>query len=111
MNEMLMNTVEEAESGLRKPGRSGWNEADSYIYTIAKTEEGKSAKGKAASVAKEERKIVPLFFATDDNYLPFLAVTIKSMFFIRASDKIMPKGFCALRRTVSIFLSWTLRNA
>lgn len=66
MNEMLMNTVEEAESGLRKPGRSGWNEADSYIYTIAKTEEGKSAKGKAASVAKEERKIVPLFFATDD---------------------------------------------
>ena len=40
MNEMLMNTVEEAESGLRKPGRSGWNEADSYIYTIAKTEEG-----------------------------------------------------------------------
>ena len=40
MNEMLMNTAEEAESGLRKPGRSGWNEADSYIYTIAKTEEG-----------------------------------------------------------------------
>ena len=79
MNEMLMNTVEEAESGLRKPGRSGWNEADSYIYTIAKTEEGKSAKGKAASVAKEERKIVPLFFATDDNYLPFLAVTIESL--------------------------------
>ena len=79
MNEMLMNTAEEAESGLRKPGRSGWNEADSYIYTIAKTEEGKSAKGKAASVAKEERKIVPLFFATDDNYLPFLAVTIESL--------------------------------
>ena len=28
---------------------------------------------------KNERKIIPIFFATDDNYVPFLAVAIKSL--------------------------------
>lgn len=30
-------------------------------------------------MTNDERKIIPIFFATDDNYIPFLAVAIKSL--------------------------------
>ena len=28
----------------------------------------------------KNEKVIPVFFATDDNYAPFLGVTLKSMF-------------------------------
>ena len=60
-------------------GRRGWSEPDAAIYTPLKTENGKSVKGKTSSLALSEKKIIPLFFATDDNYLPFLGVTLQSI--------------------------------
>ncbi len=53
--------------------RRGWNEADASITTPLKVEE--------KILKKEEirEKNIPIFFATDDNYLPFLGVALQSI--------------------------------
>ena len=60
-----------------RPKRLGWNEADHQIKTPLCDERGRSVKGK--NKTGEKKGIIPLFFATDDNYLPFLAVTLQSL--------------------------------
>ena len=52
--------------------RRGWNEANAVICTPLKVEE--------TNLEKEEiRGSIPVFFATDDNYLPYLAVALQSL--------------------------------
>ena len=63
--------------------RRGWYEADTAILTPLKASEGKSCyqeNVKNPEGAKEKKGVIPIFFATDDNYLPFLAVTLQSMY-------------------------------
>ena len=60
-----------------RPKRRGWNEADHLIETPAIDSKGASVKGK--NKTGEYKGIIPLFFATDDNYLPFLAITLQSL--------------------------------
>ncbi|MFR1983839.1 MAG: glycosyltransferase family 8 protein [Christensenellaceae bacterium] len=77
--------VNETEGRTAYLGRRGWSEPDAHIYTPLKTEAGKSvlAKGDrrtfADTASKKDKPVVPLFFATDDNYLPFLGVTLCSL--------------------------------
>lgn len=52
--------------------RLGWNEADVIIKT-PQTEKGTNLRH------EEVGKVIPLFFATDDNYLPFLSITLQSI--------------------------------
>lgn len=59
-------------------GRRGWNEANAPILTPATCDFGSSQKGIPAKVT-ENRETIPLFFATDDNYLPFLSIALKSI--------------------------------
>lgn len=61
--------------------RRGWGEADTAIFTPARTQTGASVAGKAGTVATKDHNkgVIPIFFATDDNYLPFLAVTLESL--------------------------------
>ena len=81
MNKISLAASEFVEEQIGLLGRTGWGEADARIYTPAKTEVGKSvrAKGRPAPAPKAKKGIIPLFFATDDNYLPFLAVTLRSL--------------------------------
>ena len=37
------------------------------------------AKTKAVKLVKKDKKEIPIFFATDDNYIPFLDVAIRSL--------------------------------
>ena len=63
--------------------RRGWYEADTRILTPLKAKEGKSCyqeNSKNPNGAEVKKGVVPIFFATDDNYLPFLAVTLQSMY-------------------------------
>ncbi len=63
--------------------RRGWCEADSVIHTPLKAECGASCYAeniKNPDGAKEKKGIIPIFFATDDNYLPYLGVTLQSMY-------------------------------
>jgi len=60
-----------------RPHRRGWNEADHLIETPLKDVRGASVKGKNNTGVKKGR--IPLFFATDDNYLPFLSITLQSL--------------------------------
>ena len=60
-----------------RPKRKGWIEADYQIDTPLCDERGASVKGKNSTGAK--KGTIPLFFATDDNYLPFLSVTLQSL--------------------------------
>lgn len=65
-------------------GRRGWCEADSYIHTPQKADTGASARGVNAIADKthplaQKKGMIPIFFATDNNYLPFLAVTLESI--------------------------------
>lgn len=77
--------VNETEGRTAYLGRRGWSEPDAHIYTPLKTEAGKSvlAKGDrrtfADTASKKDKPVIPLFFATDDNYLPFLGVTLCSL--------------------------------
>ena len=64
------------KTGIR-PCRLGWNEADHQIDTPLYDKRGGSVKGKNST--GEKKGIIPLFFATDDNYLPFLSVTLQSL--------------------------------
>ena len=63
-----------------KPKRLGWNEADVELPTPALADRGasKAAENKLG-VKKEKKGVVPIFFATDNNYLPFLSVTLESL--------------------------------
>ena len=60
-----------------RPQRLSWNRADHQIDTPLYDERGGSVKGK--NKTGKGRGIIPLFFATDDNYLPFLSVTLQSL--------------------------------
>lgn len=53
--------------------RMGWNEADVMIKTP------QTEKDNPALKHEKIEKTIPLFFATDDNYLPFLAITLQSI--------------------------------
>ena len=60
--------------------RRGWNEANASLKTPLKADRGASkAKENRKGVAKAKKGSIPIFFATDDNYLPFLSVTLESM--------------------------------
>ena len=74
MNKISLAASEFVEEQIGLLGRTGWGEADARIYTPAKTEVGKSvrAKGRPAPAPKAKKGIIPLFFATDDNYLCLL---------------------------------------
>ncbi len=84
MNDMSV-AVPELERGQNYLGRRGWCEPDSKIYTPLTTEVGKSMRAENEKKkalprsAKTQKEVVPLFFATDDNYLPFLSVTLESL--------------------------------
>ena len=63
--------------------RRGWLEADSAILTPLKADRGASRYAenvKNPDGAKVKKGLIPIFFATDDNYLPFLAITLQSMY-------------------------------
>ena len=60
-----------------RPQRLPWNTADHQIETPLYDGQGCSVKGK--NKTGEGKGIIPLFFATDDNYLPFLSVTLQSL--------------------------------
>ncbi|MBQ9714011.1 MAG: glycosyltransferase family 8 protein [Clostridia bacterium] len=63
-----------------KPARRGWNEANVEIKTPAKADRGASkALENKQGVKKEKKGIIPIFFATDNNYLPFLSITLESL--------------------------------
>ncbi|MBE7079534.1 MAG: glycosyltransferase family 8 protein [Clostridiales bacterium] len=60
--------------------RRGWNEADVSLHTPARAERGKSLRGYHNEEKERAKKgRIPLFFATDDNYLPFLSLTLESI--------------------------------
>lgn len=62
-----------------KPFRRGWNESDMQHPTPWKSEFGASKKEENAKGVTEKKGIIPIFFATDDNYLPFLSITLESL--------------------------------
>ena len=63
-----------------KPKRLGWNEADVELLTPVKADRGASKAAENQSGVKKEKKgVVPIFFATDNNYLPFLSITLESL--------------------------------
>jgi len=63
-----------------KPKRLGWNEADVQLYTPAKADRGASKAAENKLGVKQDKKgIIPIFFAVDDNYLPFLSITLESL--------------------------------
>lgn len=57
--------------------RRGWNEAECQIYTPAKDTRSKT---NFAKNSRTRKGVIPIFFATDDNYLPFLAITLQSLY-------------------------------
>ncbi len=60
--------------------RLGWNEADVPLTTPVKADRGASkAEENKRGEAKEKKGIVPIFFATDNKYLPFLSITLESI--------------------------------
>lgn len=60
--------------------RRGWNESDVPLTTPVKADRGasKAEENKRGGV-KAKKGIVPIFFATDNKYLPFLAITLESI--------------------------------
>ncbi len=68
---------------MRLINRQGWCEADTQIKTPLKADRGASCYEeniKNPDGAKVKKGTIPIFFATDDNYLPFLAVTLQSIY-------------------------------
>ncbi|MBQ8296120.1 MAG: glycosyltransferase family 8 protein [Clostridia bacterium] len=60
--------------------RKGWNEADVELKTPLKADCGASkAEENKKGIKREKKGTIPLFFATDDNYLPFLSVALESI--------------------------------
>ncbi len=63
-----------------KPFRRGWCETDVVQCTPLKSDVGRSKKLENQKGGTGKKKgVIPIFFATDDNYLPFLAVTLESI--------------------------------
>ena len=63
-----------------KPLRQGWNESDVLLPTPAKADRGASKAEENKKGAPTQKKgVIPIFFATDDNYLPFLSITLESL--------------------------------
>ncbi len=64
-----------------KPLRRGWNEADAHHPTPLRSKFGASKKEENKKLGNKARKkgSIPVFFATDNHYLPFLAVTLESL--------------------------------
>lgn len=62
-------------------GRRGWNESDVSLVTPLKADRGesKAAINKASISPVQKKGVIPIFFATDDNYLPFLSITLESL--------------------------------
>lgn len=66
-------------------GRRGWNEANVELKTPLKDSVGASVRGinalndKPYDKNETKKGTIPLFFATDNNYLPFLAITLESI--------------------------------
>ena len=60
--------------------RLGWNESDVPLTTPVKADRGasKAEENKRGGV-KAKKGIIPIFFATDNKYLPFLAITLESI--------------------------------
>ena len=70
----------EMEKAEGKLGRRGWSEATARIDTPLKADCGASKFQENTRGEKANKKgIIPLFFATDDNYLPFLSITLQSL--------------------------------
>lgn len=69
------------EIGMNKICRRGWNEADVELLTPCKADRGASRReyNKGNPAPAKKKGTIPLFFATDDNYLPFLAVSLESL--------------------------------
>ncbi len=65
-----------------KPHRKGWNEADVPHVTPALSAMGASKKEENKKIKAGSRKkgVIPIFFATDDNYLPCLTITLESIY-------------------------------
>ncbi len=65
----------------QKPLRRGWNESDVQHHTPLKSDIGASKKAQNENYTGEVGKkgVIPIFFATDDNYLPFLSITLESL--------------------------------
>lgn len=65
----------------QKPFRRGWNEADVKHPTPWKATwgESKKAENKKTPAPETKKGSIPIFFATDDNYLPFLSITLESI--------------------------------
>lgn len=61
--------------------RRGWNESDVAHATPLKDERGasKAEENKKGVVYSKKKGVIPVFFATDDNYLPFLSITLESL--------------------------------
>ena len=60
--------------------RLGWGQPNHLIQTPALADRGASKRMENQSGLPVEKKgVVPIFFATDDNYLPFLSVTLQSL--------------------------------
>lgn len=55
--------------------RRGWSEATERIDTPCTVEDAKDLRHEKLAKGQE----IPLFFATDDNYLPFLSITLQSI--------------------------------
>ncbi len=79
--EVVLRTTQENMTNM-KPFRRGWNEADVHHPTPLQSKFGASKKEKNKKLDKNAKKkgIIPVFFATDNNYLPFLAITLESIF-------------------------------
>lgn len=61
--------------------RLGWNEADVPLTTPVKADRGESkAAENKLGAPKAKKGIVPIFFATDNKYLPFLSITLESIY-------------------------------
>ena len=59
--------------------RRGWNESDMQHPTPWKSEFGASKKEENVKPCVQKKGEIPIFFATDDNYLPFLSITLESL--------------------------------
>ena len=59
--------------------RRGWNESDMQHPTPWKSEFGASKKEEQVKPCVQKKGEIPIFFATDDNYLPFLSITLESL--------------------------------
>ncbi len=77
----LITDDELQNAAMPKPLRKGWNEADVAHVTPSKADFGASKKeeNQKMKAGGKKKGVIPLFFATDDNYLPCLSITLESI--------------------------------